>query len=94
MTPRHAGPPRTGRVWMWVIIALAVAGIALYLIIDHWTHLAAAAPYAGIIAIAAIHLFGHRGHGSHGGHGDPGHDHEQRHPRTADDTDPPPTDPA
>lgn len=79
MTSPHAGPPRApraGRVWIWVIIALAVAGIVLYLIIDHWTHLAAAAPYAGIIVIALLHLFGHRGHGDSGRHREqPRHDH-------------------
>ncbi|EIC08289.1 hypothetical protein OR221_1382 [Microbacterium laevaniformans OR221] len=79
MTSPNAGPPRApraGRVWIWVIIALAVAGIVLYLIIDHWTHLAAAAPYAGIIVIALLHLFGHRGHGGHGRHREqPRHDH-------------------
>ena len=56
MTTPHAGPPRPGRVWIWGIIALAVAGIVIYLVIDHWTHLAAAAPYAGIIVIALLHL--------------------------------------
>ena len=60
MTTPHAGPPRPGRVWIWGIIALAVAGIVIYLVIDHWTHLAAAAPYAGIILIALLHPFSHR----------------------------------
>lgn len=50
---------------MWTIVALAVAGIVIYVVVDHWTHMAAAAPYVGIIAIAAMHLFGHRGHGGH-----------------------------
>ncbi|MGQ2914835.1 DUF2933 domain-containing protein [Microbacterium aurantiacum] len=84
MTSPNAGPPRAGRVWIWAIIALAVAGIVLYLIIDHWTHLAAAAPYAGIIAIALLHLFGHRGHGDSGRHRE-----QPRHNSTdppADDT--------
>lgn len=91
MTGPHAGPSRAGRVWIWVIIALAVAGIAIYLIIDHWTHLAAAAPYAGIIVIALLHLFGHRGHGGHGGHDGSGRHREQpRH----DHTDPPADDAA
>lgn len=83
MTSPNAGPPRApraGRVWIWVIIALAVAGIVLYLIIDHWTHLAAAAPYAGIIVIALLHLFGHRGHGDSGRHREqPRHDHTDPH---------------
>ena len=91
MTTPHAGPPRAGRVWIWVIIALAVAGIVIYLVVDHWTHLAAAAPYAGIIAIALLHLFGHRAHGGHAGHGGSGRRQEQpRH----DHTEPPADDAA
>lgn len=77
------GPRRKGRMplYAWLIIALSVIGIAIYLVVDHWPHVLAALPYLGIIAVAAMHLFGHRGHGgghnghrnaAHGGSGDPG----------------------
>lgn len=68
-------------LYAWLIIALSVIGIAIYLVVDHWPHVLAALPYLGIIAVAAMHLFGHRGHGgghnghrnaAHGGSGDPG----------------------
>ena len=63
------------RVSLWIILALAVIGIAVYLLVDHWPHVLAALPYLAIVAIVAMHLFGHRGHGgeaaagSHGDHG-------------------------
>ena len=72
-------------VTAWLIIGVAVLGIVIYLVIDHWTHLAAAAPYAGIIVIALLHLFSHRGHGGHGRHRE-----QTRH----DHTNPPPDDDA
>lgn len=76
-------PQRKGRIplYAWLIIALSVIGIAIYLVVDHWPHVLAALPYLGIIAVAAMHLFGHRGHGgghnghrnaAHGRSGDPG----------------------
>ena len=58
-------------VYGWLIIALSVTGIAIYIVVDHWPHVLAALPYLGIIALAAMHMFGHRGHGgAHGGHRD------------------------
>lgn len=62
---------------MWTIVALAVAGIVIYVVVVHWTHLAAVAPYVGIIAIAAMHLFGHRGHSAHRRGGAPRHHSEE-----------------
>lgn len=64
----NPGPGRNGRMslYAWLIIALSAVGIAIYLVVDHWPHVLAALPYLGIIALAAMHLFGHRGHG--GGH--------------------------
>ena len=74
--PDGADPdhPRKGRgpLYALVIIALSVIGIAVYLLIDHWPHVLAALPYLGIIAVAAMHLFGHGGHG--GGHNRHGQD--------------------
>lgn len=52
---------------MWLVIALAVVGIVVYLLIDHWPHVLAALPYVGIIVVVGMHLFGHGGHGGHGG---------------------------
>ncbi|GHD46160.1 DUF2933 domain-containing protein [Mycetocola manganoxydans] len=54
---------------MWIILALAVAGIAVYLMVDHWPHVLAAVPYLGIVAVVAMHVFGHGGHGGSGGTG-------------------------
>lgn len=64
-----AGGPRAGRVpvAIWVVLALAVAGIVIYLLVDHRPHVLAAVPYAAIVAVLAFHLFGHGGHGGHGG---------------------------
>ena len=66
-------PRRKGSipVYGWLIIGLSVVGIAIYLVVDHWPHVLAALPYLGIIAVAAMHMFGHRSHGGgHDGHGD------------------------
>ncbi|WP_458040511.1 MULTISPECIES: DUF2933 domain-containing protein [Bacteria] len=73
-TARPAGGPRRSPS-MWAVLALAVAGIIIYLVVDHWPHVLAALPYVGIVALVAMHLFGHGGHGGrgerggHGGHG-------------------------
>lgn len=56
-------------VYASLIIALSVIGIAIYLVFDHWPHILAALPYLGIIAVAAMHLFGHGGHGGGHNHG-------------------------
>lgn len=62
------GPRRERRMPLhpWLVIALSVIGIAVYLVVDHWPHVMAALPYLGIIALTSVHLFGHRWHG--GGH--------------------------
>lgn len=57
-----------------IVVVLAVVGLAVYLITDHWPHVLAALPYAAIIAVVGVHLLMHRGHG-HSGHGHGGHDH-------------------
>ena len=74
--PRAAPVP----VSMWIILALAVAGIAVYLLVDHWPHVLAALPYLGIVAVVAMHLFGHGGHGGQGSSGGTGPhgDHDGR----------------
>ncbi|TFB71572.1 DUF2933 domain-containing protein [Cryobacterium glaciale] len=57
---------RSGRngfpLYGWVIIVLAVLGLVLYAITEHWAHLPTALPYIGIVLVAGMHLFGHRGH--------------------------------
>ena len=57
-----------------IVVALAVLGLAIYLITDHWPHVLAALPYAAIIAVVGVHLLVHRGH-SQGGHNHGGHNH-------------------
>jgi len=85
----NPGPRRNGSmpVYGWLIIALSVIGIAVYLVVDHWPHLLAALPYLGIIAVAGLHMFGHRGHG--GGHGGGGHGHRDTSHGGAGPVDPP-----
>ena len=45
---------------------------ASVMVTDHWPHVLAALPYAGIIAVIAVHFLMHRGH-NHAGHNDAGH---------------------
>jgi hypothetical protein len=59
-----------------IVIALAALGLVIYLVTDHLPHVLAALPYAGIIAVVAVHLLMHRGH-SHGGRNTTGHDHRE-----------------
>ena len=94
-TPPHEHQPDGGRgeeparavrmpLLGWIIIALSVIGILVYLVVDHWPHVLAALPYVGIIAVVAMHLFGHRGHGG-AGHGERGHSgHSDREPPRTD----------
>ncbi|MEJ1087700.1 DUF2933 domain-containing protein [Microbacterium sp. Mu-80] len=77
-----AGGPRRSPA-MWAVLALAVAGILIYLVVDHWPHVLAALPYVGIVALVAMHLFGHGGHGGQGGHG--GHGGHGRAPADGPD---------
>lgn len=70
-----------------IVVALAVLGLAVYLITDHWPHVLAALPYAAIIAVVGVHFLMHRGHG-HGGHTQGGHHqggHHQGGQSTRDD---------
>ncbi|TLP98673.1 DUF2933 domain-containing protein [Nesterenkonia salmonea] len=63
-------------------MALAVSGIIIYLLVDHWPHVLAALPYLGIIAMMLMHLFMHKGHGGHGGKAGPkdkGSSHSGQH---------------
>ncbi|GFZ93864.1 DUF2933 domain-containing protein [Nesterenkonia alkaliphila] len=68
---RHAGPVSTPRpggtpIYAWGVVALALIGIIIYLLVDHWPHVVAALPYLGIIAMMLMHIFGHGGHGKAG----------------------------
>ncbi|TFD81585.1 DUF2933 domain-containing protein [Cryobacterium fucosi] len=62
------------KLYGWIVLGLAVAGLAFYLITDHWPHVLAALPYAGIILVMGMHLFMHKGH-NHGGGSASGHVH-------------------
>ncbi|WP_208012839.1 DUF2933 domain-containing protein [Nesterenkonia salmonea] len=77
-------PQRTGGtpLYAWAVVALAVSGIIIYLLVDHWPHVLAALPYLGIIAMMLMHLFMHKGHGGHGGKAGPkdkGSSHSGQH---------------
>ena len=61
----------------WVVLALAVVGLVVYLVTDHLPHLVGALPYAGLIAVTVAHLFMHGGHSHHGGGHPDGHDHRE-----------------
>ncbi len=68
---------RRGRsAWMTAAVMLAVVG-GVYLVQQHWTHLAGNWVYLALLACPLMHLFMHRGHGGHGGHG-------SHHARNAD----------
>lgn len=53
-------------------VFLAIAAV-IYLLTSHWLHVLDALSYLFVIAMLAMHLFGHghggHGHGGHGGHG-------------------------
>lgn len=76
-TPAPEG--RKFKPYSWAVLALAVTGLVIYLVTDHWTHLLAALPYVAIIAFTAMHLFMHKGH-NHGGHNPGGHNHDDPTP--------------
>ena len=69
----------------WLIIGIAGAAIAAFLILNgHGYHLLAYAPLLILLACPLLHMSMHGSHRGHGGHG--GHDaHRQRQ-----DTDEPP----
>lgn len=64
--PGRARPRRTA--WMTAAVMLAVVG-GVYLVQQHWTHLAGNWVYLALLACPLMHLFMHRGHGNHGSHG-------------------------
>lgn len=48
----------------WVLVGLLIV-IGIYLIADHGEHLAPYLPFAFLLGMLAMHLFGHGGHGGH-----------------------------
>jgi uncharacterized membrane protein YgcG len=54
---------------MLALLAVLVAGAAVYLVTNHWLHILDALPYLGVVLVMGMHLFMHGGHGGHGGHG-------------------------
>ena len=67
--PRPESNHRKPRAWGAALLMVAlIAG--LYLLREHWNHLAGAWPYLLLLACPLMHLF--HGHGGHGNHGSPG----------------------
>ncbi len=60
--------PRSRRAWFTAAVMLAAVA-AVYLVQEHWAHLAGNWIYLLLLACPLMHLFMHGGHGSHGGHG-------------------------
>jgi len=59
-----------GRRSAWFIAALMLALVGgVYLVQQHWTHLAGNWVYVVLLLCPLMHLFMHGGHGSHGDHG-------------------------
>ncbi len=58
---------RRRTAWMTAAVMLAVVG-GVYLVQQHWTHLAGNWVYLVLLACPLMHLFIHRGHGGHGSH--------------------------
>ena len=50
------------------IVLLAALLLAVYLVVWHGQHLAAALPVVVLLACPLMHLFMHGGHGGHGHH--------------------------
>lgn len=59
-----------------LLLLIGVVLLALYFVVWHGQHIAAALPILLLLACPLMHLFMHGGHGEHGSHG--------RHPASPD----------
>lgn len=59
--------PVRRKAWLTAAVMLAVVG-GVYLVQEHWTHLAGNWIYLLLLACPLMHLFTHHGHGGLGSH--------------------------
>lgn len=70
----HLSNNKKARTTTWVLIALLAAAL-VYLIVDHWQHVAPYSVFAFLLGCLMMHLFMHHGHGGQRDHGS--HDTER-----------------
>lgn len=65
--PDREHDPVRRKPWLTAALMLAVV-VGVYLVQEHWTHLAGDWIYLLLLACPLMHLFMHGGHGGHGNH--------------------------
>lgn len=60
----------------WVVWGL-LAVVAVYAVMEHWSHLLGALPYLILLACPLMHLFMGHGHGSHDDHSQGSAEHKE-----------------
>ncbi|GIK48842.1 MAG: DUF2933 domain-containing protein [Hyphomonadaceae bacterium] len=54
-----------GRGFLIMLATAIAAGVAFYILREHWAHALGLAPYVLFLACPLMHLFMHRGHKHH-----------------------------